>query len=73
MGPADYLALTDQMKLIDSRLANLEKDVSEIKKKVSDSSFERKVEMAVQGLQESVEAINVLIESHRSDGYDYKV
>ena len=61
------------MKQIDSRLANLEKDVGEIKKRVSDSSLERKVDMAMQGLQDKVDALNALIESHRNDGYDYKV
>ena len=61
------------MRQIDSRLANLEKDISEIKKKVADSSLERKVDMAMQALQDKVDTLNALIESHRIDGYDYKV
>ena len=73
MSSAEYLALTDQMRQIDSRLANLEKDISEIKKKVADSSLERKVDMAMQALQDKVDTLNALIESHRIDGYDYKV
>ena len=61
------------MKQIDSRLANLEKDVSEIKKAVADSSLERKMDMAMQALHDKVDVLNAVIESQRNDGYDYKV
>ena len=70
--------LTDYMRQVNSLSAILTKDVSEIKRMVSSSytSLELKLSMAVmavEGLQTKVDALNVLAESHRNDGYDYKV
>ena len=69
--------LTDHIRQVDSQLAILTKDVSEIKRMVSSSntSLETKLNMAVmavESLQTKVDALNVLTESHRNDGYDYK-
>ena len=61
------------MKQIDYRLANIEKVVHEITHKVLDTSFESAVNVAMQDLQNKVNAINTLIESHKVDDYDFKV
>ena len=61
------------MKQIDSRLQNLEKDMQEIKQKLTDKSFENKVNLAMEDLQEKVNDLNVLIKSQKQDDYNYKV
>ena len=62
------------MKQIDTRLANLEKDVCEIKQKVLDTSFENTVNLAMQDLRDKVYALGTLIDSHKVvDDDDCKV
>ena len=46
-------------------MANLERDVHEIKQKVLDTSLEKTVNLAMQDLQDKVYALNTLIESHK--------
>ena len=58
---------------IDIRLTNLEKDVSEIKRIALDMSQKLNMVVMVMESQREVNALNVLSESHRNDGYDYKV
>lgn len=74
LGTSEYSSLSTQMKQIDSRLASLEKVVREINQKVSNKSFENQVNVAMQDLQDKVDALNTLIESHKvSDDDDCKV
>lgn len=61
----------DQMKQINGRLGSLEKDVQEIKQKLTNKSFENTVNIAMQDLQEKLYELNALIKSQRN--YDYKV
>ena len=65
LGTCDHSLLSDQIQQIDTRLANLERDVHEIKQKVLDTSLEKTVNLAMQDLQDKVYALNTLIESHK--------
>lgn len=61
------------MTQINRRLANLEKDVQEIKQKVLDTSFERKVNLAMEELNDKVYALKDLIAESQHNDADYKV
>jgi len=68
--------LIDAVNQIDRRLVDLEKNVDEIKQKISDVSFKNTVNMAMEGLQAKVDELKTLVESQRHSDYsqqDYKV